>query len=49
MTGEELAQEEEIVNEAIKKKIDVVLEEMTPREAYAAGAIGGFPKSMGSG
>ncbi|MDE5952080.1 MAG: alanine--tRNA ligase, partial [Acetatifactor sp.] len=47
VTGEELAQVEEIVNEAIKKKIDVVLEEMTPREAYAAGAIGVFSEKYG--
>lgn len=47
VTGEELAQVEEIVNEAIEKKIDVVLEEMTPREAYAAGAIGVFSDKYG--
>ncbi|MDE6673844.1 MAG: alanine--tRNA ligase, partial [Acetatifactor sp.] len=47
VTGEELAQVEEIVNEAIEKKIDVVLEEMTPQAAYAAGAIGVFSEKYG--
>lgn len=47
VTGEELAKVEKIVNEAIEKKIDVVLEEMTPREAYAAGAIGVFSEKYG--
>ena len=32
VTKEELAQVEAIVNEAIQKNIDVILEEMTPEE-----------------
>jgi len=47
MTKEELEQVEAIVNEAIEKKIDVVQEEMTPQEAYAAGAIGVFSDKYG--
>ena len=48
MTKEELEQVEAIVNEAIEKKIDVVQEEMTPQEAYAAGAIGVFSDKYGN-
>ena len=33
VTKEELAQVEAIVNEAIQKNIDVILEEMTPEKA----------------
>lgn len=47
MTKEELEQVEAIVNEAIENKIDVVQEEMTPQEAYAAGAIGVFSDKYG--
>ncbi|MDE7224594.1 MAG: alanine--tRNA ligase [Acetatifactor sp.] len=47
VTKEELEQVEAIVNEAIDKKIDVVWEEMTPQEAYAAGAIGVFSDKYG--
>ena len=42
VTKEELAQVEAIVNEAIQKSIDVILEEMTPEKAYDEGAIGVF-------
>ena len=37
VTKEELAQVEAIVNEAIQKNIDVILEEMTPEKAYEEG------------
>lgn len=47
LTKEELGQVEAIVNEAIKKKIDVVMEEMSPEDAYAAGAIGVFSDKYG--
>lgn len=42
VTKEELEKVEAIVNEAIRKKIDVILEEMTPEKAYEEGAIGVF-------
>lgn len=42
LTKEELEQVAAIVNEAIEKKIDVMIEEMTPEEAYEAGAVGVF-------
>ena len=48
VTREELDQVEAIVNEAIEKKIDVIQEEMTPQEAYAAGAIGVFSDKYGN-
>ena len=48
VTREELEQVEAIVNEAIEKKIDVIQEEMTPQEAYAAGAIGVFSDKYGN-
>jgi len=47
VTKEELEQVEAIVNEAIEKKIDVILEEMTPEQAYAEGAIGVFSGKYG--
>jgi len=47
VTKEELARVEEIVNEAIGKNLDVVLEEMTPEEAYASGAVGVFSGRYG--
>ena len=47
LTKEELEQVETIVNEAIGKKIDVIQEEMSPQEAYAAGAIGVFSDKYG--
>lgn len=47
VTREELEQVEAIVNEAIEKRIDVIREEMTPQEAYAAGAIGVFSDKYG--
>lgn len=47
VTKEELEQVTAIVNEAIEKKIDVVLEEMTPQEAYASGAVGVFSDKYG--
>ncbi len=47
VTGEELEQVSAIVNKAIAEKIDVVLEEMTPKEAYASGAVGVFSDKYG--
>lgn len=47
VTQEELEQVEAIVNEAIERKIDVIQEEMTPQEAYAAGAVGVFSDKYG--
>lgn len=47
VTKEELEQVEAIVNEAIEKKIDVILEEMTPEQAYAEGSIGVFSGKYG--
>ena len=47
LTKEELEQVETIVNEAIGKEIDVIQEEMSPQEAYAAGAIGVFSDKYG--
>lgn len=47
MTKEELAQVEAIVNEAIGKNIDVILEEMTPEKAYEEGAVGVFSGKYG--
>ena len=47
VTKDELEQVEAIVNEAIQKKIDVILEEMTPKKAYEEGAIGVFSEKYG--
>ena len=47
VTKEELEQVEAIVNEAIEKNIDVILEEMSPERAYAEGAIGVFSGKYG--
>ncbi|MBD5526010.1 MAG: alanine--tRNA ligase [Lachnospiraceae bacterium] len=47
VTKEELEKVEAIVNEAIRKKIDVILEEMTPKKAYEEGAIGVFSGKYG--
>lgn len=47
VTKEELEKVEAIVNEAIQKKIDVILEEMTPEKAYEEGAIGVFSEKYG--
>ncbi len=47
VTKEELEQVEQIVNKAIQKKIDVSLEEMTPEQAYAEGAVGVFSGKYG--
>lgn len=47
VTKEELEKVEAIVNEAIRKKIDVILEEMTPKRAYEEGAIGVFSGKYG--
>lgn len=47
VTKEELEKAEAIVNEAIRKKIDVILEEMTPEKAYEEGAIGVFSGKYG--
>ena len=38
---------EAIVNEAIQNSIDVILEEKTPEQAYAEGAIGVFSGKYG--
>ena len=47
VTKEELEQVEAIVNEAIQNSIDVILEEMSPEQAYAEGAIGVFSGKYG--
>jgi len=47
MRKEELEQVEAIVNEAIQKNIDVILEEMSPEQAYEEGAIGVFSGKYG--
>ena len=47
VTKEELSQVEAIVNEAIKKNLEVVLEEMTPEKAYEEGAVGVFSGKYG--
>jgi len=47
VTKEELVQVEAIVNEAIGKNIDVILEEMTPEQAYEGGAVGVFSGKYG--
>ena len=47
VTREELEQVEAIVNEAIEKKIDVILEEMSPEQAYEEGAVGVFSGKYG--
>lgn len=47
LTKEELAQVEAIVNEAIQKNIDVILEEMPPEKAYQEGAVGVFSGKYG--
>ena len=47
VTKEELEQVEAIVNEAIQKNIDVMLEEMSPEQAYEEGAIGVFSGKYG--
>ena len=47
VTKEELAQVEAIVNEAIQNSIDVILEEMSPEQAYEEGAIGVFSCKYG--
>ncbi len=38
---------EAIVNEAIGKKLDVILDKMTPKRAYKEGAIGVFSGKYG--
>lgn len=47
VTKEELEQVEAIVNEAIRKNIDVILEEMSPEQAYKEGAVGVFSGKYG--
>lgn len=47
LTAEELERVSAIVNEAIRNNIDVVLEEMTPEQAYEAGAVGVFSGKYG--
>ncbi len=47
VTKEELEQVKQIVNEAIQKNIDVILEEMSPERAYEEGAIGVFSGKYG--
>ncbi|MCM1119447.1 MAG: alanine--tRNA ligase [bacterium] len=42
MTREELEQVARLVNEAIEKQIDVVMEELPLQEAYESGAVGVF-------
>lgn len=47
VTKEELEQVEAIVNEAIQKSIEVILEEMSPEQAYEEGAVGVFSGKYG--
>ena len=47
MTQEEIKQVEDYVNEAIKNKIDVIREEMSPKQAKDSGAIGLFDNKYG--
>lgn len=47
VTKEELARVEAIVNQAISRKIDVVMEEMSPQEAWRTGAVGVFSEKYG--
>nr|MBP3598854.1 alanine--tRNA ligase [Eubacterium sp.] len=47
VTKEELSQVEAMVNEAIANKVDVIMEEMTPEQAYESGAIGVFTGKYG--
>lgn len=47
VTREELNEVELIVNEAIQKNIDVILEEMPPEKAYEEGVIGVFSAKYG--
>ena len=47
MTAEEIKKVEDLVNEAIKADVPVVMEEMTVAEAKAAGAIGLFESKYG--
>lgn len=47
VTKQELEKVEAIVNEAIRKKIDVILEEMPLRRAYEEGAVGVFSGKYG--
>ena len=47
MTAEEIAKVEELVNQAIKANVPVVMEEMTVEEAKAQGAIGLFESKYG--
>ncbi|MCI9338563.1 MAG: alanine--tRNA ligase [Lachnospiraceae bacterium] len=47
VTKEELARVEAIVNQAISRKIDVVLEEISPQEAWRTGAVGVFSEKYG--
>lgn len=42
-----MEQVEAIVNEAIRQRIDVIMEEMTPEQAYEAGAVGVFSGKYG--
>ncbi len=47
MTPEEIAQVQQLVNEAIQQKLPVTMEEMTVDEAKAQGAIGLFESKYG--
>ena len=47
MTAEEIAKVEQLVNEAIQAKVDVVMEEMTVEQAKEQGAIGLFESKYG--
>lgn len=47
MTDEEKKEVEELVNEAIDKKLDVSMEEMNPKQAKESGALGFFEHKYG--
>jgi alanyl-tRNA synthetase len=47
MTGEELAQVEKLVNDAIKAEMPITMQEMTVEEAKEQGAIGLFESKYG--
>ncbi len=47
LTDEEIKKVEDFVNEAIKSEIPVVVEELTPAQAHASGALGVFDDRYG--
>ena len=47
LTEEELKKVEDFVNDAIKAEIPVTVEELTPAEAHASGALGIFDDRYG--